>query len=68
MSAAILAVHIIVCVVMILIILLQQGKGAEMEEMVGWILVLLFLSKSRRKYEVGTGHHGQYRGSYVRGH
>ncbi len=30
MSAAILAVHIIVCVVMILIILLQQGKGAEM--------------------------------------
>ncbi len=30
MSAAILVVHIIVCVVMILIILLQQGKGAEM--------------------------------------
>ena len=30
MSAAILAIHIIVCVIMILIILLQQGKGAEM--------------------------------------
>lgn len=30
MSAAILAVHLIVCIVIILIILLQQGKGAEM--------------------------------------